>query len=286
MIDRLGKVSRGIRRSFVEENSIHAVGRRELLSMIQTHALVTDCQEIQEGIFLLSFRSPEIARGSAPGQFVNIRCSNGCLPLLRRPFSISRVAGDSTELMFNVVGQGTTLLSKKKAGDDLDVLGPLGSPFKFQGDFDTAILVGGGLGVAPFPFLTDALLREKKNIQTIIGARSSRQLAERHLLNVQVATDDGSRGFRGTVIDLLKTVMPKQRTRNTKIFGCGPTKMLSALSEFAREKGIECELSLEGDMACGMGLCQGCPVERVDGKKYSLVCVEGPTFNSKDIVLR
>jgi dihydroorotate dehydrogenase electron transfer subunit len=255
--------------------------------MIQTSALVTDCREILEGIFVLSFRSPEIARSSAPGQFVNIRCGNGCLPLLRRPFSISRVESDSVELMFNVVGQGTTLLSKKKSGEDLDVLGPLGSPFKLQGDFDTAILVGGGLGVAPFPFLTDALLLEKKSIQTIIGARSVRQVAERHLLNVQVATDDGSKGFRGTVIDLLKVLLPKEGPKNSKIFGCGPTKMLSALSEFAREKGLECELSLEGDMACGMGLCQGCPVERVDGKKkYSLVCVEGPTFNSNDIVIR
>ena len=255
--------------------------------MIQTSALVTDCREILEGIFLLSFRSPEIALGSAPGQFVNIRCSNGCLPLLRRPFSISRVEGDSIELMFNIVGQGTTLLSKKKVGEELDVLGPLGSPFKCQGDFNTAILVGGGLGVAPFPFLTDAVLREKKNILTIIGARSSRRLAEQHLLNAQVATDDGSKGFRGTVVDLLKTRVPPEGSKHSKIFGCGPTKMLSALSEFAREKGIECELSLEGDMACGMGLCQGCPVERVDGKKkYSLVCVDGPTFNSNDIIIR
>jgi dihydroorotate dehydrogenase electron transfer subunit len=255
--------------------------------MIQSSALVTDCREILEGIFLLSFRSPEIARSSAPGQFVNIRCSNGCLPLLRRPFSISRVDGDSIELMFNVVGQGTSMLSKKKSGDDLDVLGPLGSPFNLHGQFDTAILVGGGLGVAPFPFLTDALLREKKIIQTIIGARSSRLLADRHLLNVQVATDDGSRGFHGTVIELLRTVVPQDGSKNAKIFGCGPTKMLGALSEFVREKGIECELSLEGDMACGMGLCQGCPVERADGrKKYSLVCVEGPTFNSNEIVIR
>lgn len=255
--------------------------------MIQTSVLVTDCREILEGIFLLSFRSPEIARSSAPGQFVNIRCSNGCLPLLRRPFSLSRVEGDSVELMFNVVGQGTTLLAQKKAGEDLDVLGPLGVPFKLQGDFETAILVGGGLGVAPLPFLTDALLREKKAIRTIIGARSERQVTERHLLNVQIATDDGSKGFRGTVIDLLKTVMPQEGSKNTKIFGCGPTRMLSALSEVARAKGIECELSLEGDMACGMGLCQGCPVERADGKKkYSLVCVEGPTFNSNDIVIR
>ena len=255
--------------------------------MIQTSALVTDCQEILEGIFVLSFRSPEIASNSAPGQFVNIRCSNGCVPLLRRPFSISRVEGDLVELMFNVVGQGTTLLSQKKPGELLDLVGPLGVPFKLQGVFETAILVGGGLGVAPFPFLTDALLQVKKKIQTVIGARSARQLMVRHLLNVQLATDDGSTGYRGTVIDLLKSVLTQEELKKAKIFGCGPTKMLSALAEFTRDRGIKCELSLEGDMACGMGLCQGCPVERTNGKKkYSLVCVEGPTFNSNDIVIR
>jgi dihydroorotate dehydrogenase electron transfer subunit len=255
--------------------------------MIQTSAFVTGCAEILEGIFVLSIRVPEIARLSAPGQFVNVRCADACVPLLRRPFSISRVEGDSIELLFNVVGQGTALLAAKKAGDKLDVLGPLGVPFKLEGNFQTAMLVGGGLGVAPLPFLTDALLRRKKNVQTILGARSKNLLADRHLLNVQIATDDGSKGLRGTVIDLLKTCFQQGDIRSAKIFGCGPTKMLGALSEFARDKGIECELSLEGDMACGMGLCQGCPVERTDGmKKYSLVCVEGPTFNSNEIVLR
>jgi dihydroorotate dehydrogenase electron transfer subunit len=255
--------------------------------MIQTSPLVTDCRQILEGIFVLSFRSSEIARNAAPGQFVNIRCGDSCLPLLRRPFSISRIEDDSVELLFGVVGKGTSLLSQKRPGEPLDVLGPLGMPFKIHGPYETAVLVGGGLGAAPFPFLTDALLRENKKVLTILGARSAKQLTVRHLLNVQLATDDGSKGFRGTVIDLLKTIVPNDGSNSTKIFGCGPAKMLSALSEFARVRGMDCELSLEGDMACGMGLCQGCPVERTDGKKkYSLVCVEGPTFNSKDIILQ
>jgi dihydroorotate dehydrogenase electron transfer subunit len=255
--------------------------------MLQTSALVSECHEILEGIFVLSFRSSQIAKSSSPGQFVNIRCGSGCIPLLRRPFSISRIDGDTVELMFNVVGQGTAILSQKKTGESLDVLGPLGVPFKLDGDYETAILVGGGLGVAPFPFLTDALLRKKKTIRTIVGARSAGHVIDRHLMNVRLATDDGSKGFRGTVIDLLKSVVEKEGANNSKIFGCGPTKMLGALSEYAHSRGIECEVSLEGDMACGMGLCQGCPVERTDGKKkYSLVCVEGPTFNSNDIVIR
>jgi dihydroorotate dehydrogenase electron transfer subunit len=104
---------------------------------------------------------------------------------------------------------------------------------------------------------------------------------------VHTSTDDGSRGFHGTVVDALKHYLSENKPVKPKIFGCGPTRMLKALAELADSAGIDCELSLEGDMACGMGICQGCPVERTDGKKkYSLVCVEGPTFNSHDIVLR
>ena len=254
--------------------------------MKQTHARVVGCREILEGIFVLELHTPEIAGSALPGQFVNIRCTGGFLPLLRRPFSISRIYGDNIELMFNVVGQGTALLSEKKEGDVLDVLGPLGVPFRLSGTFRTALLVGGGLGVAPFPFLTSALLREGKKVETYLGARSVRQLAEQHLQNVHVATDDGSKGLRGTVVDLVRSEGFRGQRDSVKIYGCGPTKMLHALSECARNAGIECELSLEGAMACGMGLCQGCPIERTSGKKkYSLVCVDGPTFNCNDIVI-
>jgi dihydroorotate dehydrogenase electron transfer subunit len=254
---------------------------------IQTLSRVIDCREISGGIFMLRFQSSAIAAHAAPGQFVNLRCSGSFAPLLRRPFSISRVEEDTIELLFNVVGQGTAILSQKRAGDEIDVLGPLGAPFKIQGAYETAILVGGGLGVAPLPFLTEALVKQKKAIQTVVGARSAKHLADRHLQNLQIATDDGSRGFHGTVVDLLRSIWLKEQWKNPKIFGCGPTKMMAALSEFARSEEVDCELSLEGDMACGMGLCQGCVVERTDGsKKYSLVCVEGPTFNSKDIVVR
>jgi dihydroorotate dehydrogenase electron transfer subunit len=263
------------------------VRKNMTVRMIQTLSSVIDCREISGGIFTLRFHSPVLASQAAPGQFVNLRCNGGCAPLLRRPFSISRVEGDTIELLFNVVGQGTAILSKKRTGDEIDVLGPLGSPFKIQGAYETAILVGGGLGVAPLPFLTEALMKEKKAIQTVVGARSAKHIVERYLQNLQIATDDGSKGFHGTVIDLLRSIGPKERWKNPKIFGCGPTRMMAALSEFARSEEIDCELSLEGDMACGMGLCQGCVVERTDGsKKYSLVCVEGPTFNSKDVVVR
>jgi len=248
---------------------------------------VIDRSEIAEGVFVVRLRSQHLTEHASPGQFVNIRCGDGCLPLLRRPFSISRVEGDMLELMFNVVGQGTRMLASRKSGDFVDVLGPLGVPFAVKGDFETALLVGGGLGAAPLPFLTDQLVRGKKRVHTFLGARTASQLTEKFLVDVHVSTDDGSRGFHGTVVDELKQYLSENKLEKTKIFGCGPTRMLKALAEFADSVGIECELSLEGDMACGMGICQGCPVERSDGKKkYSLVCVEGPTFNSHDIVIR
>ena len=255
--------------------------------IIQTIVKVVDRREIVDGIFNLILQAPEIAYRSAPGQFINIRCGEGCVPLLRRPFSISRVDGELIELMFNVIGHGTRMLSSKRSEDTLDVIGPLGVPFGIAGDYETALLVGGGLGIAPFPFLTDFLLKQKKEIVTFVGARTGRQISERHMTNVHVATDDGTRGLRGTVVDLLKQYLSGKPSKRHKIFGCGPTQMLKALSELASASSVDCELSLEGDMACGMGICQGCPVERTDGnKKYALACTEGPTFNSKDIILR
>lgn len=255
--------------------------------IIESAAQVLARREVAEGIYRLVLRTSEIALRSAPGQFVNIRCGESCLPLLRRPFSISRVEEDSIELLFNVIGHGTRMMSSKQPGDTLDVLGPLGTPFGIAGNYEKAILVGGGLGIAPFPFLTDFLMKEKKEILTLIGARTARQLTEQYLRNVRVATDDGSKGMKGTVVDLLKTLVDGVKLNRVKVFGCGPTPMLKALSAFASASGIDCELSLEGDMACGMGICQGCPVERTEGKKkYALVCTDGPTFNIKDIILR
>lgn len=254
--------------------------------MIQQVVPVQFKEEIAEGIFILSFKSPEISRSVQPGQFVNIKSADGCLPLLRRPFSISRIEQDTVELLFNVIGQGTRMMAAKRPGDGIDVLGPLGVPFNYKGGYSTAITVGGGLGVAPFPFLTERLRSEKKSVITLIGARTANQIVSRHLENVHLATDDGSVGFHGNVVQFLEEYLSEHPVPKPKIFGCGPTKMLQSLSAFAKKSNIECEISLEGDMACGVGLCQGCPVERSNGKKkYALVCVEGPTFNCNDVVL-
>ncbi len=255
--------------------------------MIQEVVPVLSREQVADGLFVLTVRCSRIANSVRGGQFLNVRVSAGVsTPLLRRPFSVSRAHDDSLELLFNIVGGGTRLLASKGSGDQLDILGPLGVPFRADDEYETALIVAGGLGIAPFPLLTEELLRFKKNVKTFVGARTTGHVYVSHLREVHIATDDGSDGFHGNVIQLLEHYLKHNRIVRPKIFGCGPTKMLKALSESSRQQGIQCELSLEGEMACGIGICQGCPVERVNGpKKYALMCTEGPTFNSTEVVL-
>ena len=138
-----------------------------------------------------------------------------------------------------------------------------------------------------FPLLTSELKKRGKHIETFVGFRSVQQVCTEHLTNIHLATDDGSAGFHGTVVKLVEEYLDKHPFGRYKIFACGPTKMLMALTKTAKQKSICCELSLEGQMACGVGICQGCPVEIVDGeKKYALACKDGPTFLSTEIKLR
>ena len=255
--------------------------------MVQQLCRVQSCQEVAAKTFLLRFNSPEIAGSAQPGQFVNILAAEaGKGPFLRRPFSIFRVEYDIIEVIFHVVGIGTNLLSRKQPGDWIDVIGPLGQPFHGNAEYNTALLVAGGIGVAPFPFLTDDLLKRGKRIETFVGYRNAGQVFTEHLQNVHIATDDGSNGFHGNVVQLLESSLVQNNFDKAKIFACGPTVMLKALTGLAKRKNICCEMSLEGQMACGYGICQGCAVERTEGTpKYALVCKDGPAFLSTEVNL-
>lgn len=253
--------------------------------MIIVNAPVEKTIELDNQIFLLKINCPQIASQIKPGQFLNIRVSETIYPLLRRPFSVCDVEENCFYIMFNVFGEGTKILSSKHPGDTVDVLGPLGKGFNLEGDFETAIIVAGGLGAAPFPYVIKEI-DNKKNIFSFIGGRTHRDVIIHGMKNISVATDDGSLGYKGNVVSLLTENIELLKSSKIKIFGCGPTAMLRALKEFTIKNNFECEVSTECAMACGFGICMGCPIESTKrNDKYLLVCKDGPVFNVKDVVI-
>lgn len=218
--------------------------------------------------------APGLTSIAKPGQFLHIRINDGIDPLLRRPFSIHRIVDDGVEILFRVVGKGTRLLSKKRVGERLNLLGPLGNGFRIRED-KGVVLVAGGIGIAPLFFLAEKLTKSKHPLTLLIGAKTKGEiLCEDELrglgVDVRIATEDGSYGNRGLVTDLLHTLHP------THIYACGPVSMLKKVTEFAKWNGISCQVSLETRMGCGVGACLGCAVKI--GSSYKYVCRDGPVF--------
>jgi len=188
--------------------------------------------------------------------------------------------------MFISVGGGTSVLQKKQRGEFVDVMGPLGNGFSLTGNFDKAVIVAGGIGAAPFQFLIKELDKTGKEIICFSGGRSKDDCITYEMKNALTATDDGSLGFEGNVVQLLGSEINKLKNDRIKIFGCGPTPMLKSLQQFCISNNFEAEISTESSMACGFGICQGCPIESTTNKdKFLLVCKDGPVFNVKDVEL-
>jgi dihydroorotate dehydrogenase electron transfer subunit len=254
---------------------------------------VTNRREIAPGLVVLRFHHPKIARETKAGQFVNVLPKAAFRdPLLRRPFSVYAADGDEAEIIVQAHGRGTSILAETREGEMLDVLGPLGNPWQYKSqDYMTAILVIGGVGVASMPLLTRALTLDEIPLHTFYGARTKNLFALDGLSNLHLSTDDGSEGFHGSNIALLRASLEEGRIEQPKLFVCGPTGMMRAAQSLAAEFGIPCELSLETEMACGFGICQGCPVRTDEttflatGKRFRLVCMEGPSFASEAIQL-
>ena len=214
--------------------------------------------------------------------------SPGIDPLLRRPFSICGVNGDVVLILYRVVGRGTAILSGKKTGDHLSVLGPLGNGFEPPGKTDRPVLVAGGMGIAPLIFLSLELARKDQCFLAGYGV-SSEVVSLDQLgivgLSPTIATEDGSEGHHGRVTKLLESVLATMKEKDAIIFTCGPQPMLKAVSQIALVQNIPCQVSLESNMACGLGACQGCAVKNVPGaaKPYAHVCQNGPVFEAKSL---
>lgn len=258
------------------------------MARYQLSATVTASAQVTVDIIRLALRAPAISQAATPGQFVMVRSGAGLDPLLRRPFSISRVNDDTTlELLVKVIGKGTQGLAALKVGDLVDLLGPLGQGFTLA-DQGRVCLVGGGIGAAPLLFLTQKLVERLPTnaIHVLLGARNGSEVTAmakpfRDLdLPVQLATDDGTVGHHGLVGELLAALT--DGTTPTQVYACGPHPMLAAVARISKDKGWPCQVSTEAIMACGLGACLGCAVPR-NGGGYLHVCKQGPVFTAGDL---
>ena len=256
--------------------------------MYQVKSEILFNREIIPGHFVMGLHSPEVAQEANPGQFIHIRIEDKDDPLLRRPFSIHSVENEKIEILYKVVGKGTKILSRKREGRKIDLLGPLGQGFKINPEGKRAILVAGGVGIAPLYFLARRLtLTRTLEISIFIGAEDDgKLLCEKEFkgldVRLHIATEDGSKGFKGLVSDLFaNSISALPHTSSTVIYACGPFPMLKKIASISKRHGIISYVSLEQRMGCGIGACLGCAIKGRDG--YFRVCKDGPVFDAQQI---
>lgn len=250
---------------------------------------IRSVEQLSEGVYRMRIFSPDTVNEARPGQFVNIKCCEGLNAMLRRPISICSVdrRQQTLDIVFQVKGAGTEYLSRKNALDRADLLAPLGTPFDLSERYRKIAVVGGGIGVFPLLFL----LSEKSGAHrtAYLGFRSSSQIvletefaSQTDKLNI--ATDDGSNGYKGTAVDLLKRDL--ERESFDILYACGPMPMLKAVAAAAETYGIPCQVSMEQRMGCGIGACLVCACKTRLGEdwEYSHVCKDGPVFWSNQVV--
>lgn len=248
---------------------------------------------------VLSFDAPEIAAHAKPGQFVMVQPSRGLDPLLRRPFSIFEVqrdpAGDPSGFsIFNKrIGAGTSLLATVEEGARLRCLGPLGKPFVPVTPPAEAWIVAGGVGLAAFVTLAEALRASGTRTTLFYGARTASDLHcvdlfDARGVHVVLATEDGSQGTRGRITEPLEAALSQRPLgQPVKLYVCGPTPMMRACAALAAFHGRACDVSLEQVMGCGMGGCYSCVVPaRTDtgAVHHTRTCIDGPVFDAQRVV--
>jgi dihydroorotate dehydrogenase electron transfer subunit len=247
-------------------------------------AVITSVVKLQEDIVSMWLKDEEIAAAAKPGQFVSLYCKDGSR-LLPRPISICEINDNEGTLrfVFRLVGEGTKEIATYKVGDAITIMGPLGNGFTLEGK--KAILIGGGIGIPPMLELAKQLDIEKS---IVLGYRDVTFMDQEFepYGDVYVATEDGSKGVKGNVIDAIR----EHEIDADIIFACGPTPMLRGIKAYAEEHGIKAQLSLEERMACGIGACLACvcKTKEVDHHTHvhnTRICKEGPVFYAQEVEL-
>jgi dihydroorotate dehydrogenase electron transfer subunit len=258
---------------------------------------------ISPSIYKFTLDAGEIAKSSIPGQFVQIRASDGYVPLWPRPFSIHDVdlKNGYLSIMFRVYGSGTAQMASRDVGDLFHLLGPLGNGFSKLDDEKNVILAAGGVGLPPLYFLAKLAIMtgfRSNKITFIVGAKTKAELLNepglwKFDLKLILCTDDGSAGCKGTVVDILKLECDKDKTAT--VYACGPNAMLQRVDGLLVLNARAGYLSLEALMPCGYGICSGCAVKVAppkdrgptdDNRDYHLkrVCIDGPVLPSGEVL--
>jgi dihydroorotate dehydrogenase electron transfer subunit len=253
------------------------------------------------GYYRMCILAPDYPQHALPGQFVMLRVNPNTQPLLRRPFGIFRTGKlpaqcsglperEFVELIYKVVGSGTTMMSNLHAGDQVELLGPLGEGFAINAQTDTHLLVGGGIGLVPLYMLAETLCQSGAKVRLLMGGRTREDVLcitefERLGVETYVSTDDGSLGEQGLVTAVLERKL--QRFPKAHVYACGPMAMLNAVRTICRGAQVPLQVSLEALMACGVGACLGCVVpgrgHSEENPAYLCTCKQGPVFNADDL---
>ena len=267
---------------------------------IQTDGMVVSNKRIKSVYYLLGIDCPLIADQIKPGQFVMLKVSNDRSPLLRRPFSVYKSYPVSHPekrkkgclfILYKKVGRGTQRMTTMKRGEKVDLIGPLGNGFTLPAlpSSQNIVLIGGGVGIVSLFPLAEAL--KGRRLFVFIGGKTQHDILgledfKNFNSNIFIATEDGSLGAQGTVVDLFLAQRKKfRRDEECYLYACGPVTMLKALAGIVKLKNFICQASLETRMGCGFGACWGCVVKTNHPKTpYQRVCKEGPVFTLKDIL--
>jgi dihydroorotate dehydrogenase electron transfer subunit len=248
---------------------------------------------------VLALAAPTIAETTQPGQFVMLKPSRGMDPLLRRPFSVFEILRDDRAFSSGIsilnkrIGKGSALLYEVEAGARLQCLGPLGRPFAAVDPPAQAWMVAGGVGLAPFVTLTEALIARGTTTTLFYGARTAADLHcvdrfEQLGIRIVCSTEDGSRGERGVItVPLERELARTNRSADLRVYTCGPTPMMKAVAAAAATHGYRCDVSLEQVMGCGLGGCYSCVVLAQAPSRtahHTRSCIDGPVFDARRIV--
>lgn len=241
--------------------------------IVENRALLND-------LHILKVRPLVPVMYAEPGQFYMVQAGLSLDPLLKRPFCVFDMNSDEIEFLIRIRGRGTQFLAGMGKGNILSLVGPLGRPYPVS-EKDPLIVVG-GIGIASlFPLIK----RLSHRVSVLYGARTKAELVGEDRIracakDVCIATDDGSAGRKGTVVDCMPAYLDRLRT--PVVYSCGPRAMLKSVAELCLSRSVECYISLEENMACGIGSCLGCTIRTRDG--YKRVCTEGPVFPARDLV--